>query len=283
MPDEKIGPSQVPTVTAASTPLERGALERVLARASELQALSAETPEGLTEAQLLELGREVGISAEHLRQALAEERTRVAIPEEHGVVGSWFGSTVATASRVVRGKPVQILALLDQWMQREELLRVRRRYVDRLTWEARRDFLGSIQSGFNFGGRAYALTMATEIGATVVAVDAERVLIRLDADFSPSRRRSVAWSGVLAGGGIASGAGIVALASLIPDGSVFIGSVIGSIWTLLGGLAASGVAGAQRRRIARGQLALEQILDRVEHGEIKSGRGSLLEFLTSSL
>ena len=279
MSDEKTPAIQTTTVSSAPT-LERGALERVLARASELQALGADAPEGLTETQL-ELGKEVGISSEHLRQALAEERTRVAIPQEHGVVGSWYGPTIATASRVIAGAPSQILAALDQWMQHEELLRVRRRYSDRLTWEARNDFVGGIQARFNFGGRAYALTPASEVGATVVAVDAQRVLVRLDADFGLSRRRSVIWSGILAGGGVASGAGIVGLASLIPEGSVFLGAAVGSVWTLLGGAAAAGLATAQRKRIGRGQLALEQILDRLEHGQMKAGRGSLLEFLTT--
>jgi hypothetical protein len=114
-----------------------------------------------------------------------------------------------------------------------------------------------------------------------VAVDAQRVLVRLDADFGVSRRRSVVWSSILAGGAVASGAGIVGLASLTPGGSVFLGAAIGSMWTMLGGAAAAGLATAQRRRIGRGQLALEQILDRLEHGEMRGGRGSLLEFLTS--
>jgi hypothetical protein len=138
-----------------------------------------------------------------------------------------------------------------------------------------------MQSSFNFGGRTYALVPAAEIGATIVSVDSDRVLVRLEANFAPSRRRNVVWSGVLAGGGVASGAGIVALASVIPDGSVLLGSVIGSVWTLLGGVAASGVAALQRRKISRGQLALEQILDRLEHGEMRPPRASLLEFLTS--
>ena len=50
-------------------PLDRAALERVLARATELQAHLADTPDHLTEKQLLELGSEVGISADHLKQA----------------------------------------------------------------------------------------------------------------------------------------------------------------------------------------------------------------------
>jgi len=66
-------PDNLPVPSAR--PLDRAALERVLGRAAELQAGGADAPETLTEAQLLEIGREVGLSPEHLRQALAEERT----------------------------------------------------------------------------------------------------------------------------------------------------------------------------------------------------------------
>jgi hypothetical protein len=263
-------------------PLDRAAVERVVARATELQAHHADAPDHLTEKQLLELGSEVGLSADHLRQALAEERTRVIVPEETGVVGSWFGSTVAAASRVVPGTPAEVLAQIDNWMQRQELLRVRRRIGDRLTWEPRKDFMGSMQASFNIGGRAYALTAASEVGVTAVAVDAGRVLVRLDADFAPTRRRSVTWAGVTAGLGITSSAGVVALASLSAEpGALAIGAVVGSLWTGLSGVAAAAMARAQRRKVARGQLALEQILDRLEHGDMRSGKNPLLEFLNS--
>lgn len=266
----------------ALAPLDRAALERVFARAAELQARAADAPEELTDAELLALGHEVGISSDHLRQALAEERTRVVLPEESGAVGSWFGSTMAAASRVVKGKPAEVLAMVDAWMQREELLRVRRRIGDRLTWEARKDFMGSVQASFNLGGRPYALTQASEVGATVVAVDAERVLVRLEADFTPSRRRNVAWAGGVSGLGLTSGAGVVALSTLSAEpGALVIGAVVGSVWTAIAGAAAVAIARAQRRKVARGQLALEQILDRLEHGEIRSPKSPLLEFLSS--
>jgi hypothetical protein len=206
----------------------------------------------------------------------------VVLPEETGVVGSWFGSTMAGASRVVPGTPAEVLALLDSWMQKQELLRVRRRIGDRLTWEARRDFMGSMQASFNIGGRAYGLTPANEVGATVVPVDASRVLVRLDADFAPSRRRSVGWAGATAGLGITSGASVVALASMSAEpGALVIGAVVGSVWTGIAGVIAATVARAQRRKLQRGQLALEQILDRLEHGEIRAPRSPLMDFLAS--
>src|SRR5208283_2304861 len=74
---------------AAAVTLDRAALERVLARAAELQSAAgddAEPTEGLTDQQLLDVGREVGLPVTYLRQALAEERTRVRVPLERGLV-----------------------------------------------------------------------------------------------------------------------------------------------------------------------------------------------------
>lgn len=279
MPDEA-PPPNTPGKTLA--PLDRPALERVFARAAELQARSADTPDGLTDAQVVELGHEVGLPAEHLQQALAEERTRIALPAESGAIASWFGASTAAASRVVTGTPTELLTLLDGWMQREELLRVRRRQGDRLTWEARRDFLGSMQASFNLGGRAYALTGASEVGATVVAIDDKRVLVRLDAEYSPSRRRNVGWSGAVAGIGATSGAGLVALATTSGEpGAMVIAGVVGAVWTGIAALTSAAIARAQRRKVAQGQLALEQVLDRLEHGEIRAGKSPLIEFLSS--
>lgn len=285
MPDEKPSDVPAPATSGLPAPLDRSATERVLARAAELQALSSDTPErGLTEAQLIELGGEVGISVENVRQALAEEHTRVAVPEEHGVVGSWFGPTVVTSSRVVRGTPAEVLALLDGWMQREELLRVRRRHGERMTWEARRDFFGALQRDFNFSGRAYALAHAAEVGAHVVSVDQGRVLVRLEANFSTGRRRSVIGASVSAGVGATSGLGVAALGALAPDvAGLVIGGAVGVMSTLVGGLAATAVAKSQRNKVVRAQLTLEQILDRLEHGEIRTARSSLMEFLNAAV
>jgi hypothetical protein len=139
-----------------------------------------------------------------------------------------------------------------------------------------------VQASFNLGGRPYALTPASEVGATVVAVDAGRSLVRLDADFAPSRTRNVRWAGATAGLGVTSGASVVALASLSAEpGALVIGAVVGSIWTALAGLSAAAIARAQRRKVSRGQLALEQILDRLEHGEIRAPRSPIMDFLSS--
>jgi hypothetical protein len=283
---EELRPTEGSTKGAPLQPpqqlLDRAALERVLARAAELQARSTDAPEGLSDSELVELGREVGIAAEHIRQAIAEERSRLPAPEDPGLVGAWFGPALVTANRVVRGTPAEVLALLDSWMQREELLRVRRRFSDRLTWEARRDFLGALQAGLNLRGRSYALTRAAEVGATVTAVDEERVVVRLFASFQPSRRRSALAAATVAGLTFASGAGLLAVAGTVADASgVLVGGVVGGVCALGGAAVAAGIAAAQRRRAQRGQLALEQVLDRLEHGEIKPMRRLLSDILVS--
>ncbi len=252
-------------------PLDRSALERVLGRAAELQAQESGTGEGaLTEEQLLEIGKEVGLSSQHVRQALAEERTRLALPEESSFVGGIAGPAVATANRTVHGDAARVMAMLDDWMQHEECLQVKRRFPDRTTWEPRRGFLGDLKRGLNFGGRRYSLSRATEIAATAIPIDAGRVLIRLDADFSSSRSKRVAGGGATAATGVLGGAAPMMLgAFLLPEPTLAFFIVTGL--AALGGTAAGigggySIAKSHQQVMARAQLALEQILDSLEHG-----------------
>jgi hypothetical protein len=166
---------------------------------------------------------------------------------------------------------------LDRWMQREECLQVKRRFPDRMTWEARRDFLGNIKRGFNFGGRGYSLTRAAEVGATVVAVDANRVLLRLDADLEPPRRTTVGWTTGVASLGAAGGAGLAGVAMLL-NAALPVAIVAGGAAALVGMAGAAGIARTHRKLVARAQLALDQILDEIEHGLPRApSQGPLLD------
>ena len=260
--------------------LDRAALERVLARASELQAGASDTGESMTEEQLIELGKEVGLSPEHVRQAIAEEQTRVAVRQPEGRVSGVFGPDTAWTQRVIAGTQADVLARIDKYMQSQESLAVRRRFTDRITWEARRDFLGQIKRGFAGGGRVFALTRADEVGATVVPVDSSRVLVRLDATFAEARRRNVIIGSSLAGTGLAGAGGVIAIASSFAGSSMPIALMIGGVWAALGGVGFTAMAKTSRSAVARAQLSLEQALDRLEHPEPPKP-GSLFDVLAS--
>jgi len=266
MPDD---PSNLPIKTP---PLDRSAIERVLARASELQATSSATDSSglLTEAELIEIGKEAGISPNTLTQALAEERSRIAVVEEKGFVAGITGPGIATASRTVRGTPAEVLAAIDGHMQREESLAVQRRFPDRVTWEPKSGMIGQLQRGLNFAGRGYHLTRASQVAATIIPVDAERVLIRLDADVSQARAARVrAGSAALIVGILGSGA-VAVLGSLVaaPEAFMIVGGAA-AVPTLLGATAGYQVGKGHRQLVMRAQLALEQALDRLEFGSTR--------------
>ncbi|HLV26553.1 MAG TPA: hypothetical protein VKZ41_09585 [Gemmatimonadales bacterium] len=266
--------SDLPIVSGSPGPplartLDRRALERVLSRAAELQAMGSDAPEVLTEEQILDLGREVGLPSPYLRQAIAEERTRVAIPEEEGWVGRVFGASGTTATRVVPGSPDEVLDRLDKWMQKRESLRVKRRYGERMTWERSRGILAEVQRGFDLSGREYALARASEIAATVSGLEEGRSVVRLDADLEPVRAGRARASGITAGAGVVT-SGVVATvgALLAAPTTIALLAITGgaALPLLLGGGGAWLIARDHLKATHRVQLALEQVLDDLERG-----------------
>lgn len=258
--------------------LDRASLERVLARAAELQGTSGDgdATEQFSEDQLIELGKEVGLSAQNLRQALAEERTRSILPdEERGLAAGLFGPSRVRASRTVPGKPADVLAAVDAWMQRQELLIVKRHHADRIVWEPRRDFVVGIKRALRAGGRDYALSRATEVSATVMAVDDQRVHVLLDGDFGERRSRAAQQAGATAG------LGAVAIGTLLFINVPIL--LVAAPVVVVAGAGYGTARGMHRRIVARAQLALEQLLDRLEREDVtRRGPDSLLGALVAA-
>ncbi|MEX2180169.1 MAG: hypothetical protein WD801_15745 [Gemmatimonadaceae bacterium] len=257
-------------------PVTRGALERVLARASELQGAigdESETRDTLTEGQVVELGREVGLSPEHIRQALAEERARIApdTASGSGLAYQLFGANRVTAQRVVRGSPARILDTLDRWMQRDEWMRVIRQRADLIVWEPKRGLLASLRR--SFGSRDYALFRANDIAATVVPVDADSTLVRMEADFSVLResvaKQTVAGTTL----GVGTSAALILMNVMVPV------AAIPAVLITAGAYAQS--RRMQRHATERALLTMQLLLDRVERGDTEPP--SLLRMIESAL
>ncbi len=260
---------------AGSRRLDRAAFERVLARAAELQGSGTDDSSGtLTEDQIVELGREAGLSPEHLRLAIAEERTRGVPVPESGFASTVIGVGRVQASRIVEGSPAELLGVIDLWMQREETLRVKRRIGDRAVWEPRTDLVGNVRRAFNLGGRGYALARATEIAATVTVADRGRSVVALDAVLDGHRGRVAgqAVAGSLAG---ASATAVMAVISVALP--------IALVPVILAPPAALALARrAQARAAAQAHLALEQLLDHLERGEHRRAGGLLGAIATTA-
>src|SRR5689334_3957547 len=262
------------------TLLDRQALERVLARAAELQGTAAipESSDLISESQLLEIGKDVGLSAETLNQALAEERTRINVPEERGLIAQIAGAGYATATRTVAGNARDILATIDMWMVRDECLQVQRRFADRITWEPQRGLFGKLRRTVNVSGKGFYLMDAAQVSATVMPVDAARVVVRLDADIHPSRARRVGVSGLLGAVGLAA-SGVIGLGLVIAHIPLLVAAGATVIPIAGSGIGAYQIAKSHRSVLSSVQLALEQILDRLEHGELT--RAGLLGAISS--
>ena len=260
--------------------LDRQALERVLARAAELQGATAipESSDLISESQLLDIGKEVGLSAATLNQALAEERTRIQVPEERGIVAQIAGAGYATATRTVGGNARDVLATIDMWMVREECLQVQRRFADRITWEPQRGLFGKIRRTVNVTGKGFYLMDAAQVSATVMPVDSSRVVVRLDADIHQSRAKRVGVGGFVGAMGLAV-SGVIGLGLVIAHLPLILAAGVTVIPIAGSGLGAYQIAKSHRTVLASVQLALEQILDRLEHGEFT--RSGLLGTIAS--
>jgi hypothetical protein len=257
------GPRPDPPGGMREQPLSRAALERVLARAAQLQAATGEgdEPGSMTEAQLVALGGEVGLSGDLLRQALAEERGRTLLPAESGWLASLTGVSAVTAARTVPGSPAAVLTAIDAWMQREEAMQVKRRFADQLVWEARRDIFAIIRRTLPFWGRGLELVPANEVSAIVAPVGPDKAHARIVADFSATRSQRATTGAALA---------FAMLLMTAPLIVMHVPPVLAAIPAALAALLAMLVTRRQYRQlVSRAQVSLEQALDRLEFAEAK--------------
>lgn len=260
--------SDLPVPAPPSGALDRAAVERVLARAAQLQnqSITAEdAPEMLSDDQVIAAGAEVGLSTAAIRQAIAEERTRILVPTERGIRAQVAGAGWASASRTVPGTPASVLAAINATLTRDESLSIKRRYAERWTWEPRRDFWAMFR---RIGGWRFDLQHASEIAATALALDDQRVTVRLDADVSRTRDERLEQGAGVAVGGLASG-GVVAGLAMVAHFAVAAIVPIAAVPVIVGLAGGYALARRHRETVERTQLALEQVLDRLEHGDLR--------------
>jgi hypothetical protein len=240
----------------------REALERIIKRAAELQASEREIGEGLSERELLSLGKDVGIPDRYLRQAMLEEQTRTAPLEAQGAWAWLTGPAALVAHRVVPGDRETVERALGRWMQEEEMLQPKRRYPDRTVWEAKAGALASIQRALA-GSKRYVLTRVVDVTTQIVQLEPGFCLVRFEASVRQERNQRIGGGAamVLGGMGLSGALTMIGLApafeliALVPAVSLSAGAFF--------------VARSHVRQNERITTAMEQVLDRLERGEIR--------------
>ncbi|MCC6430225.1 MAG: hypothetical protein IT354_04900 [Gemmatimonadaceae bacterium] len=265
-------PNQNPSTAVTARPevaLSRAALERVLARATELAVEGIDDVDTVSESRIMEIAREVGIDPAHLRQAIAEERARLPMQEiDRGPILDALGSASTSVQRVVPGTPAEVLAKLDAWLPKMESLSPRRRATDRVSWEPRHDPLGNFFRSFGMGGRRLDLVRVDEMVVSVTAVDEQRTVVRFDASAYGARRAQRTSFLVLAGLLVLMAIVLsIPLLFLASGGAVGAGfGVIAALTSGLGYVTWRAIRKGYRLMIDRAHLRLEQMLDELEIG-----------------
>jgi hypothetical protein len=239
--------------------IDRPALERIIQRAAELQTKEREIGDGLSDTELMHLGEEVGILPQHLKKALSEERSRELAAADRGIITQFLGPRRVVAQRTVPGKATDTEAALRDWMSEGELLQVKRRYPDRTSWERREGGFTSLRRAFGGGGRKYVLASAAEVVTRVIETDERHCHVQLVADLANKRNGSLIGSSILVGGGATTTGIALVLGVMVP---------VAVIPVVLSAPIAALVARSHRNELEKFQVALEQILDRLEHAEI---------------
>ena len=241
--------------------ITREQLERIIQRAAELQAGEMETGDGLTEQELLKLGSDVGIPGKFLRQALYEENLG-GTALERSLASRWVGPRMVLAHRVVPGDRAALEQALGEYMAEEEAMTPKRRLPDRTLWEAQKGFFAEMKRGFGVGGKSYHLARAAEVSVAVTPLEEGYCHVALTADVSNSRRDVVSGASVTAGTGVVISAILLSVVPAAVPLVLLLPAALGL------GIGAS-IPRAHRRKAARVQLALEQVLDGLERGEIR--------------
>lgn len=243
--------------------VDREALERIIARAAELQTGEREVGDNLSWDEVRQLGKEVGIPDRYLQQALLEEQNRAPAAAVTGLANRLVGPRMVTAERVIRGDTRSIERALLAWIDEQELLTVQRHQVGRIDWEP----LPGLQVAFKRssaalgGGRKpFMLAKAALVSATTTELEPGYCQVRLTADIGKER------NGHLGGGASLLSGGIIGTAVLASVGAIFVLTPL----PLIGGATLAAITWRSfRPQVERTRLGLERTLDHLERGTVK--------------
>ncbi len=244
--------------------LTRREFDSVIRRAAELAASEPEAGENaLSEAELFRIAREVGLSEQHVRRALAEVSAGLS---GHGPLDRIFGPAVLQVSRVVPGAPRELATKLDDFLAGTQLLQPVRRGIEILQYRPALDWASKLARAASFTSQKYFVASAKSVEVHLEVVDEEHTLVELVVD--PGTRGDSLVGAAVGGSttgvvaGVAAGAALVAVAPLALASGVGVALGAGAAYAV-----AYAVGARHKRKLREVQAEVEEILDRLEAGE----------------
>jgi len=242
--------------------------EAVIRRAAELQAKSADdtSPEGITQSELIRIGKEIGISPQYVQRALAESGGPAATAPTTGE--KLFGPALVATGRSVVGDAEAVRAHLEQYLVERERLAAVRRFPGRTIYHPARGFdlnamITVAQDALGGGkqprvGAGFKLKNARMLEVAVQPLEEGFSYVDFRLDLA-NYRNGFATAGVVGGTVGALGVGAT-LAIAVDPAAALLGLPLmgGSLW---------GFRAVQNHIVDHARTHLESLLDCLERGE----------------
>lgn len=235
-------------------------LEAVIKRAVELQTVrETEMTDGLTDAEVVRIGQELGLEQHLVRRAIAEVRSRP--PEEGGFLNGVMGPGILRASRTIRRPATELGMFLERYLLETEYMVVERRLPDCTRYAKAQGIGAALGRTFSKVGSRVAPLDLDRVDVGVALADEDSSLVTLVVDLKTIRAGTAA-GGWLGGIGVGGGAAAVIIASTAPPLFALAGVAVAAAGALT-------ARGAYRYVVNDTQNRLEAFLDRLEHGELR--------------
>lgn len=241
-------------------------LDLIVRRAAEIQNNRGSTASQLlTEEEVVEIGRQVGLEPAHVRRAMAEVHAESLAPKRppaNRVLDLIAGDSRVEVRRVVAGETTLIQQQVEMMLREREKLSALRRRPTRSVWEASAGVMDRLDRFMNFSGKEYALAEARQVELAVAETEPGWSLVTLAADLSNKREEVLYTAG--------SCVGVAAiLAAVLTGAEAGFGGFLSVGTGIVVGLATAAVAmpwvrwSIDKRRNRIG-LILEGLIDQVD-------------------
>ena len=248
-----------PPAPAVSRTLTTEQLEAVIRRAVELEAGGpGRLEEGVSEADVVRIGRELGLDAATIRRAMAEVRARP--PEERGALARTMGPATARASRVIPRPAGDTAARLERYLHDTELMVTQRRFQERTRYVRDSSFGAGMARVVRDLSRGRKPVGLKQVDVAVSSLDDDSCLLEASTDLAGDRAGYAGGAAAL-GGSLGSGLAVAIWATPVADPLMLLAiPVLAGAW--------AGMRAIYRATVRSTEDKLEALLDRVEHDEL---------------